>query len=142
MCLYNANLGEIEYDDDDGADTFSLIDRQCGVDSLPAGTYYVKINEYNNNDQIASYNLSYSLVRTCGTPTVPDIDVTPVSLSVTLSPGQTANRTLTIRNTGQGTLNFQISDVETTPAQSAIHDQRVVVRASPKKRTSELHPSV
>ena len=87
MCLYNANLGEIEYDDDDGADTFSLIDRQCGVDSLPAGTYYVKINEYNNNDQIASYNLSYSLVRTCGTPTVPDIDVMPASLSVTLSPG-------------------------------------------------------
>ena len=35
-------------------------------------------------------------------PTSADIDVTPASLSVTLAPGQTATRVLTIRNTGTG----------------------------------------
>ncbi len=42
------------------------IDRQCDVDALPAGTYYVKIDEYGNNDEIASYNLALTVVGACG----------------------------------------------------------------------------
>jgi hypothetical protein len=43
----------IDYDDDDGVGYFSRIDT-C----LPAGTYYVKIDEYGNNDKISDYTLS------------------------------------------------------------------------------------
>ena len=43
----------------------------------------------------------------------PDIEVTPTSFDVTLPPGQSTQRTMTIRNMGQGTLSFGISDVET-----------------------------
>jgi Leucine-rich repeat (LRR) protein len=59
MWLYNNSLSEIEYDDDDGTDRFSLIDRVCGTDELPAGTYYVKVEDYGNNNIINSYTLSY-----------------------------------------------------------------------------------
>ena len=35
------------------------------MDALPAGTYYVKIDEYGNNDEIATYNLALTVVETC-----------------------------------------------------------------------------
>jgi hypothetical protein len=53
MWLYDSNLDEIEYDDDGGAGYFSRIDA-C----LPAGTYYVMIDEYEQNDKINDYTLS------------------------------------------------------------------------------------
>jgi hypothetical protein len=36
------------------------------VDALPAGTYYVRIDEYGNNDQIPGYNITFTVVQTCG----------------------------------------------------------------------------
>jgi Leucine-rich repeat (LRR) protein len=59
MWLYNNSLSEIEYDDNDGTGNFSMIDRICGTDQLPAGTYYVKVEDYGNNDTINSYTLSF-----------------------------------------------------------------------------------
>ena len=53
MWLYDSGLTELEYDDDGGADYFSLIE----IDLAP-GQYFVKIDEYNNNDEIESYTLS------------------------------------------------------------------------------------
>lgn len=53
MWLYSNSLAEIEFDDDDGPDYFSLIRR-----TLPAGRYYVKVDEYLNNNEISSYTLS------------------------------------------------------------------------------------
>ena len=53
MWLYDAGLTELEYDDDGGADYFSLIE----IDLAP-GQYFIKIDEYNNNDEIESYTLS------------------------------------------------------------------------------------
>jgi Leucine-rich repeat (LRR) protein/ribosomal protein L35AE/L33A len=59
MWLYNSSLSEIEYDDDDGTDRFSMIDRICGTNELPAGTYYVKVDEYGDNNTIDNYTLSF-----------------------------------------------------------------------------------
>ena len=36
------------------------------MDALPAGTYYVKIDEYGNNDEIATYDIAFTVVRACG----------------------------------------------------------------------------
>ncbi len=58
MWLYNSGLGEIEYDDDDGSDLYSRIDRVCNVDSLPAGTYYIKIDSFDNAFEISNYSIS------------------------------------------------------------------------------------
>ena len=69
MWLYDSNLNEIEYDDDDGGGTFSLIDRVCGTDPLQAGTYYIKVDEFQNDNEIPSYNLALS-VSLCTGPTV------------------------------------------------------------------------
>jgi hypothetical protein len=33
---------------------------------LPAGTYFVRAEEFGDNDEIASYQLSYDLVESCG----------------------------------------------------------------------------
>jgi hypothetical protein len=65
MWLYDSSVTELEYNDDEGSGLFSRIDRVCGTDALPAGTYYVKIDEYGNDDEIASYNLTFTVVQTC-----------------------------------------------------------------------------
>ena len=37
-----------------GTGLFSFIDRVCGTDELPAGTYYVKIDEFGGDDVIST----------------------------------------------------------------------------------------
>lgn len=68
MWLYDSSLNEIEYDDDGGSENFSRIDRICEVDPLPAGAYYVKIDEYNNDDEIGSYNIALMTSSCVGNP--------------------------------------------------------------------------
>ena len=57
MWLYDENLFEIDFDDDSGVDRFSRIDRVCGEDALMPGMYYIKVDDYGNNDEIAAYDL-------------------------------------------------------------------------------------
>jgi hypothetical protein len=59
MWLYDSSLTEIDYNDDDGINNFSFIDRVCGVDALPAGTYYVQVTEY-WGIELPSYDLSFN----------------------------------------------------------------------------------
>ena len=60
MSLFMGNLTPVEFSDDEGPGFYSSIDRVCGVDPLPAGTYYVKIEEYHNRAQIQNYNLFFN----------------------------------------------------------------------------------
>lgn len=91
MWLYDSGLGQVEFDDDGGVGLFSDIDRLCGVDALPAGTYYVKVDEFGDNNEIESYaiNLTTSL---CGCPS-----------TVTLA-NQTLNGTQSYLASGSATL--------------------------------------
>lgn len=83
MWLYSDCGGTLVDDDDDGGvDLFSRIDRACGIDALPAGTYYVKIDEYDNNDEIASYLLS---VTASSCPVAPNPPSNPGATSLTTS---------------------------------------------------------
>jgi V8-like Glu-specific endopeptidase len=54
MWLYSSALEEIAYDDDGGAGYFSRI-----YTALPPGTYYVKVDEYDNDDKIEGYELHF-----------------------------------------------------------------------------------
>jgi subtilisin len=67
MWLYTGSLTEIEFDDDDGTGAYSFIDRICDVDALPAGTYYVKIDESGNNSLIADYQINLTATA-CNNP--------------------------------------------------------------------------
>lgn len=58
MWLYNEGLTTIEFDDDGGAGLFSHIDRVCGADELPAGTYYINVDDFGDNNVIADYDMS------------------------------------------------------------------------------------
>jgi hypothetical protein len=58
MWLYNSSLTQLRYSNDEGTGAYSLITLNCGVDALPAGTYYVKISEFGSNAEIANYQLS------------------------------------------------------------------------------------
>lgn len=58
LWLYNYNLNQIEFDDNDGLDNFSRIDRLCGTEALPEGTYYIRVDESGHDNEIASYDLS------------------------------------------------------------------------------------
>ena len=73
MWLYDSGLDEIEYDDDGGTLYFSFIDRVCGTDPLPAGTYYVKVDEYGDDSEISSYNVSLSITTCASSSTFPDV---------------------------------------------------------------------
>ncbi|MGD8753931.1 MAG: zinc-dependent metalloprotease family protein, partial [Anaerolineales bacterium] len=116
MWLYDSGLTELEYNDDGGAGLWSRIDRVCGVDALPAGTYYVKIDEYGDNYPIEAYDINYTITGPCETP--PDINVTPASLSVVIPINGSTTEFLTIENLGGGPLSYSISDEETgSPAQ-------------------------
>lgn len=81
MWLYNAALTQLEYDDDGGASLFSRIDRLCGTDHLGPGTYWVKIDEYNNDNEIPSYDLNLTATTCVGLE--PDITITPLNLTFT-----------------------------------------------------------
>ena len=58
MWLYQSNLSQVEFNDDGGVNSFSLIDRTCDTDALLTGTYYVKVDEFGNDNIIDSYDLS------------------------------------------------------------------------------------
>ncbi len=57
LTLYNSSLGQIDYDDDDGAGSYSRIERTCAGQPLAAGQYFAKVQEYQNNTEIWSYDL-------------------------------------------------------------------------------------
>lgn len=78
----------VEYNDD-GNGLFCRIDRLNGVDPLPAGTYYVKIDESGNDQEIGSYTISLTandcgLVCSADVPkTIPDLSTIWSDLPVT-----------------------------------------------------------
>ena len=71
MWLYDSNLLQLDFDDDDGIGNYSLIDRTCNINPLSAGTYYVKIESFLNGTEIPSYNISYSNTQNCTPPQSP-----------------------------------------------------------------------
>ncbi len=65
MWLYDSNLDQLEYSDDDGDGLFSYIDRVCGTDALAPGTYYVQIDEYSDDGEIPTYDIAVDVVQVC-----------------------------------------------------------------------------
>ena len=65
LWLYDSAQQQLDYDDDGGTDLFSRIDRVCGQDALPAGTYYVRVGEFGDNDRIGAYDLTLTVPRDC-----------------------------------------------------------------------------
>ncbi len=61
MWLYDANRSEIDFDDDGGVDFWSRIDWR----GLTAGTYYVQVAAFGNNDAIDWYTLFLTVTGTC-----------------------------------------------------------------------------
>ena len=60
MSLFRGNLTPLEFNDDDGPGFYASIDRECGIDPLPGGTYYVKIEELHHRASIQNYNLFFN----------------------------------------------------------------------------------
>lgn len=71
LWLYNSSLQEIGYDDDSGNGYFSWIRRLCqNNQQLPAGTYYAKVSEYGNDEEITSYTITL-LTAPCAATSTP-----------------------------------------------------------------------
>ncbi len=99
MRLYDNTGTLVEYRDDINFpdNLFSFIDRTCAADPLPAGTYFVGIGSYNNDDNpieiTDAYDLDYTLVQACGGGVCPD-NVTLAN--TTINTPQTVKANLTI----------------------------------------------
>lgn len=65
MWLYDGSLTLVESDDDGGTGSFSRIERLCDSNPLPAGTYYVMVEEYLGDEEIGEYQISYSWLESC-----------------------------------------------------------------------------
>jgi hypothetical protein len=104
MTLYNGNLNQIGFNDDNGVNLYSTINRTCGVNALPPGTYYVLIQSYQNAKIIPNYTLSLT--------TSPCPVTTSTSITSSLNPSvyhQTVKFTATVTagtGTPTGSVNF------------------------------------
>jgi hypothetical protein len=79
MTLYNSTLSQLAFDDDGGSGLFSRIQKDCSLDPLPPGEYFIEIDEYNDNDPIANYSINLAVDPCVTSP--PDIRAAPLQLS-------------------------------------------------------------
>lgn len=95
MTLYDGNLNQIDFNDDNGVNLYSTINRTCGVNALAPGTYYVLIQSYRNRTIIPYYTLSLN-TSPCPVPTAtglssslnPSVYSQLVTFTATVSAGQ------------------------------------------------------
>jgi pimeloyl-ACP methyl ester carboxylesterase len=93
----NSSTSQLAYDDDDGTGYFSLI--TTSADSLPtllpAGTYYIKVQEYNNDGIVPAYTLTTSWTEASSgiTPDSYEADDS-ASTAKTITNGVTQNRNI------------------------------------------------
>ena len=94
LSLYGPNSSSalVELNDDDGAGDFSLIAR-TGANALAAGTYYIKVEEYNNNDVIVAYTLNLTVTPTTAAGDTYEPDDTAAAAKV-ITNGQTQSRSI------------------------------------------------
>lgn len=78
MWLYDDSLSQLAWDDNGGSGEFSRIDRLCDVDALPSGTYYVKLDEKDNDDEISGYTLSLTAGLCAATPVTSTVVINEV----------------------------------------------------------------
>lgn len=83
--LYDSFLNQLAFDDDGGTGNFSLITRTCSSNPLPAGTYYIRVDEYGNNVEIPAYNLTMEVAENCQ-PNAPLSDMYVDTWNASLSP--------------------------------------------------------
>ena len=65
MWLYDDSLNLIESNDDNGKNTFSMINCGYGTDGLPPGTYHVKVSEFVKEDNISGYEMKLTVKSIC-----------------------------------------------------------------------------
>jgi hypothetical protein len=98
MWLYDNGLTQIEFNDN-GAGFWSRIDRLCDTDDLPPGTYYVQIDEFSDNQEIESYDISLTATPCPGL--LPDLVAESIETDkVFASTGVPVNVTITVSNQG------------------------------------------
>jgi hypothetical protein len=93
MTLYDSNRTQIDFNDDNGANRYSTVNRVCGTNPLPAGKYYVLIQSYRNATIIPYYTLSLN-TNDCPIPTSTTLSSsassvkygTPVTFTATVTP--------------------------------------------------------
>ena len=118
LWLYDNSLTEIRFNDDKGVDFYSYIST-CDMPLLPAGTYFVNVDEYNNNNEIPSYNLSLSTGSNC----------LGVALAGTLLDTYPLNPGASARQSIAGANNGPIHVFNTDPA-AIIAAERVIFRVN------------
>lgn len=96
LTLYNSQLQQVAFNDDSGGTLFSTINRTCGVNALPAGTYYAVVQSYANASVVPAYSLNLSL-----TP-CPALSAVSMAASVVGGNPVTATVTLTLPASGNG----------------------------------------
>lgn len=91
MWLYRGNGSLVEYDDDDGTDQFSRIER-TGGNGLPAGVYLIKVNSAAAGWTIPAYQLNLDIAAR-PLPDAYEVDDTSAGARI-IGVGSTQNRSI------------------------------------------------
>jgi hypothetical protein len=103
MTLYDANLNQVDYNDDSGGTLFSTINRTCAANPLPAGQYYVLIQSFQNATALPAYNLSFS-TSPCGP--VASLSASSLSFAAQVVNTSSTPQNVILTNTGNTALNL------------------------------------
>lgn len=119
LWLFDSNLERLNYDDDNGTEAFSLIERTCSNLPLPDGTYYLLVDEYANDEVIPAYSLTVEITQICQ-PDAPLSNIFVDTLDASLNPktifqpGETIWLRTTINNASDVALdtvwNWRVTD--------------------------------
>lgn len=82
LWLYDSNMNELQFDDNSGSGNYSSISVTCGESALPAGTYYVKVDENGQNNLISEYGLTFTVTQSCSSIPLPPSGLTVRSSTV------------------------------------------------------------
>lgn len=128
MWIYNNSGDNIFYNDDGGYSVYSKLQVE-----LPAGTYYIKIDEYNGGDIIDSYNI---LLTTDTDGTSP---VTIYGEEVQTQSGETIDMPVFIaNNAGTGGATALQMDVTFDPSKVSVTGQSNGANLSPADSSGNL----
>ena len=85
LTLFDSSQNVIETNNESGVNLDSGIDRQCGVDALPAGTYYIRAETPQNAGEVSYYRFHYQ-TNSCSDsyePNEPYYNANPIAMGET-----------------------------------------------------------
>ncbi len=117
LWLYNSSLEEIAVNDNGGTGSYSLITRR----NLSTGTYYAKVEEFGNDNEIRSYTLTLTVSNSGALPTISQPEPMNRATLIQKSPAQVLR--VAVTDTSNGTFYYGDNKDNLRPVRGTIRNE-------------------